>query len=99
MFPYLGNTAFRPSNKSHILPTNSNTAKLNVPLNQCKFFARTIDNPSFEARLHGLHEGSETIFHEDHILAVHRVHRPEPALAMGAADLRELAPWLGMRRE
>ncbi len=57
-----------------------------------------VDNPLYEARLHGLHQGDEVIFHEDHILAVHDVHRQELVLGMDADDLKELAQWLGSLR-
>ena len=64
-----------------------------------KFFKGTVDNPLYEARLHELHQGNEIIFHEDHILAVHYVHRQELVLEMDAADLKELAQWLGLLRK
>ena len=62
------------------------------------YFKGIVDNPLVEARLHGLHQGDEIIFHEDHILAVHDIHRQELVAGMGAADLKELAQWLGSRR-
>ena len=62
---------------------------------QGKFFQATVDNPLYESRLHELKQGDEIIFHEDHILAVHGVHRQELVLGMDAADLKELAQWLG----
>ena len=40
-----------------------------------KFFRGLVDNPLVEARLHGLKQGDELVFHEDHILAVHDIHR------------------------
>ena len=60
-----------------------------------KFFKGTVDNPLYEARLHELHQGDEIVFHEDQILAVHGVHRQEIVLGMDAADLKDLAQWLG----
>ncbi|MDA0283903.1 MAG: hypothetical protein O3B13_22715 [Planctomycetota bacterium] len=56
-----------------------------------------VDNPLIETRLHELQPGSEVFFHEDHILAVHGSHRPEMLLRMNAADLKELAEWLGIQ--
>ncbi len=53
-----------------------------------------VDNALVEARLHGLHQGSEILFHHDHILGVHPVHRKELLLGMTAIDLKELAHWL-----
>ena len=47
-----------------------------------------VDNPLYEARLHGLHQGDEIIFHEDHILHVHDTHRQELVLGMDVGDLR-----------
>lgn len=64
-----------------------------------KFLAGVVDNPLYEARLHELHQGDEIVFQEDHILAVHGVHRQELVLAMDSADLNELALWLGSQRE
>jgi hypothetical protein len=59
-----------------------------------------VDNPLVEARLHALNQGHEIVFHEDHILAVHDIHRQELGAGMDAADLKELAQWLGeIRRE
>ena len=54
-----------------------------------------VDNPLYEARLHGLNQGDEILFHEDHILAVHDIHRQDLVRGMDAADLKELAQWLG----
>ena len=54
-------------------------------------FRGVVDNPLVEARLHGLKQGEEIVFHEDHILAVHDVHRQELVAEMDVADLKELA--------
>lgn len=53
-----------------------------------------VDNPLVEARLHGLNQGDEIIFHEDHILAVHDIHKQELVAGMEVADLKELAQWM-----
>lgn len=58
-------------------------------------FRGIVDNPLVEARLHGLKQGDEIVFHEDHILAVHDIHRQELVLGMDVADLKELAQWVG----
>jgi hypothetical protein len=63
-----------------------------------KFFKGVVDNPLYEVRLHGLHQGDEILFHEDHILAVHGIHRQELVSGMDSADLKELAQWLGSQR-
>ena len=63
------------------------------------FFKAVVDNPLYEAHLHELHLGSEIIFHEDHILAVHDTHRQELVLGMDEDDLKQLAQWLGSMRE
>ncbi len=55
-----------------------------------EFFRAVVDNPLVEARLHGLNKGSEIIFHEDHVLAVHDIHRPELVAGMNEEDLEEL---------
>ena len=62
------------------------------------FFVGMVDNPLYEARLHELRQGDSVFFHEDHILAVHSGHRQEIVLGMDAADLKELAQWLGSQR-
>ncbi len=64
-----------------------------------KFLKGTVDNPLYEARLHGLHQGNEVVFHEDHILAIHNIHRQQLVLGMDAADLQQLAQWLSSMRE
>jgi len=58
------------------------------------YFRGVVDNPLVEARLHGLNQGGEIIFHEDHILAVHDVHRQELVAGMEVDDLKELAQWM-----
>jgi hypothetical protein len=63
------------------------------------YFKGVIDNPLAEARLHELHMGDEVYFHEDHILAVHGIHREEIVLGMDVADLKTLAQWLGEERQ
>ena len=40
----------------------------------------------------------EIVFHEDHILAVHAIHRPELVREMDAAELRKLAQWLASNK-
>ncbi|QDU29474.1 hypothetical protein ETAA8_45840 [Anatilimnocola aggregata] len=59
------------------------------------FFRGIVDNPLYETRLHELNQGGEIVFHQDHILAVHGIHRHELITGMNAADLKELAQWLG----
>lgn len=63
-----------------------------------EFFCGVVDNPLVETRLHGLKAGDEIIFHEDHILAVHDIHRQELVVRMNEADLKELAQWLAQYR-
>ncbi len=63
-----------------------------------EYFRGVVDNPLVEARLHGLNQGDEIIFHEDHILAVHDIHRHELVAGMDVADLKELTHWLGEYR-
>jgi hypothetical protein len=58
-----------------------------------------VDNPLAEARLHGLQQGDEIMFHQDHILAVHDIHRQELVVEMDPAELKELAQWLGSQRD
>ena len=63
------------------------------------YFRGVVDNPLVEARLHGLNQGDEIVFQEDHILDVHDVHRQELIAGMDATDLKELAHWLASLRE
>ena len=63
-----------------------------------KFMKGIVDNPLYEARLHEIHEGDVIVFHENHVLTVHGIHRQELVLGMDAADLKELARWLGSQR-
>ncbi|MCA9045646.1 MAG: hypothetical protein KDA69_15065 [Planctomycetaceae bacterium] len=64
------------------------------------YFRGIVDNPLVEARLHCLNQGDEITFHENHILAVHDIHRQELVAGMNASDLKELAQWLAeMRRQ
>lgn len=63
------------------------------------FFRGVVDNPLVETRLHGLNHCDNIIFHEDHILAVHDLHRQELVAGMDEHDLRELTQWLAALRE
>lgn len=58
-------------------------------------FCGIVDNPLVEVRLHEVQHGDEILFHEDHILAVHGIHRQDLVAGMNEADLKELAEWLG----
>ena len=58
------------------------------------YFRGVVDNPLVEARLHELNQGDEIIFHVDHILAAHDVHKQELVAGMDTADLKELAQWV-----
>ena len=62
------------------------------------FLRGVVDNPLVETRLHGLKQGDEIIFNEDHILTVHDIHRHELVAGMDEADLKELAQWVGQIR-
>ncbi|MEZ5944943.1 MAG: hypothetical protein R3C18_26460 [Planctomycetaceae bacterium] len=63
------------------------------------YFRSVVDNPLVEARLHGMKQGDQIVFHEDHILAVHDIHRHELVAGMEVADLKELAQWDGEMRK
>lgn len=58
-------------------------------------FCGVVDNPLYEARLHGVELGDEILFHADHVLAVHPLHRQEMVMGMDETDLKELVQWLG----
>ncbi len=59
------------------------------------WFTGRVDNPLVESRLHEVNLGDSVVFHADHILAIHGLHRQDLVLAMDAADLKALAAWLG----
>ncbi len=63
-----------------------------------KWLKGIVDNPLYESRLHELRLGDSICFREDHILAVHDMHRQQLVVGMDAADLKELARWLGEQR-
>jgi hypothetical protein len=60
-----------------------------------EYFKGKVDNSLVEARLHGLNQGDEIVFHQDNILAVHDIHHYEMVAGMDAIDLKKLAQWLG----
>ena len=66
-----------------------------ITVREGDYFAGRVDNPLYEAKLHGLGLDDELVLHAGHILAVHAIHREEMVLGMDAADLKELARWLG----
>ncbi len=63
------------------------------------YFRGIVDNPLVEARLHGVHHGDELYFHEDHILAIHDIHRKQLLMGMDVDDLKELAAWIHQMRK
>lgn len=58
------------------------------------YFRALIDNPLHEVTLHGLTQGDAIVFRDDHILAVHGVHRQQIVEDMDEVDLQELARWV-----
>ena len=60
-----------------------------------EYFEGRVDNPLYEARLHGVRQEDSILFHQSHILAVHDIHRQQIVQGMDAVDLKELAQWLG----
>ena len=60
-----------------------------------ELFRGVVDNPLYEARLHGLKMGDEICFEVRHVLAVHPIHRQEMVMSMDEHDLRQLVNWLG----
>lgn len=63
------------------------------------YYRGLIDNPLHEVSLHGLHQGDTIYFHDDHVLAVHGIHREQMVSEMDETDIRELAAWLGTLRQ
>jgi len=61
---------------------------------QGDLFVGTVDNPLYESRLHGLSQGDQLTFHEDHILSVHTVHSREMLLRMDDEDFFAFGEWL-----
>ena len=60
-------------------------------------FLAVVDNPLVETRLHEINQGDEILFHSDHLLAVHSIHREELVLSMNASELKELAQWIALQ--
>lgn len=54
-----------------------------------------VDNQLAESRLHDISLGDKIVFHSDHVLALHPIHRGEIVSGMDTSDLKELASWLG----
>ena len=63
------------------------------------YFVGVVDNPLHEAKLHGIKQGDEVLFHADHLLAIHDIHRQDIVLSMEAEDLKVLAQWLGSQQQ
>ena len=59
------------------------------------YYRGLVDNPLHEAKLHGLGLGDSVCFHDNHVLAIHGIHRQQMVSNMDADDIRELAQWLG----
>lgn len=58
-----------------------------------EYLQAVIDNPLPESRLHGLDSGSDIFIHENHILAVHGLHREELLQGMTESEVAELYRW------
>lgn len=58
-----------------------------------EFLNGIVDNPLAEARLHGLDQGDEIVFQEDHILTLHPTHSPEIWTVMDDDELTEALEW------
>ena len=63
-----------------------------------RVFEGAVDNQLVEERLHGLAFGDTILFHEDHVLAVHDVHREDLVRRMDVEDLKALAAWVAKMR-
>jgi hypothetical protein len=64
-----------------------------------QYLAGQIDNPLYEARLHGLNQGDTIYFHEDHVLIVHSSHGREIVSRMGERDSADFWRWVQNRLE
>lgn len=62
------------------------------------FIKAVVDNALCETRLHELRQGDQLVFHSDHMLAVHGIHRLEIVSQMRPAELKTLARWLGEQK-
>jgi hypothetical protein len=58
------------------------------------YFRGTVDNPLVEARLHNLKQGDEIVFHEDHILAIHDIHRVRSAACAERVVHHAVCKWI-----
>jgi hypothetical protein len=64
-----------------------------------KYCCGIVDNALVESRLHGIQQGDEIVFREDHVLHVHDIHRRQLVGGMNAEDLKEFVRWLGRDAE
>jgi len=62
---------------------------------QGRWMEARVDNRLVESRLHGVHLDDLILIEDVHVLTVHSSHRVELVKRMDAADLKELALWLG----
>jgi hypothetical protein len=62
-------------------------------------FKGVVDNPLCESRLHSVQQTDQIIFHADHSLAIHDIHRQQLVMSMEAQDLKQLAEWLGSQQQ
>lgn len=53
-----------------------------------------VDNPLQETKLHELSLGDPLTFHENHILAIHRIHHQDLLLRMNEEELITFGQWL-----
>lgn len=53
-----------------------------------------VDNPLQETRLHELQRGDSLTLHENHILAIHRIHHNDLLLRMDEEELTTFGQWL-----
>jgi hypothetical protein len=57
-------------------------------------FRAIVDNPLYESLRHELQQGDRIVFHANHILAIHEIHRRDIVSRMDEADLEMLGRWL-----
>ena len=62
-------------------------------------FQGRVDNRLHETKLHEIEKDSVIEFHENHVLAVHPIHREALVLSMTPEEVKEFAIWLGSLRE
>ena len=61
-------------------------------------FVGRVDNDLCETKLHGIKLNDEICFHENHVLAVHGMHRLDIIQHMSVEEIKALADWIRLNQ-